>query len=216
MPTDGSRHSGTGSRTGPASRQAIIDAGVELFADRGFDGTGVQEIVNRSKLTKGSFYYAFQSKEDLLRHIQDEFIDSCLAVADEVIAADHRPDARLAKIVEAFIALVAEQHAQMSIFFQESRYLREDLFADVRRKRDLFEEKITAVIREGQREGTFRNIPSRITTFGVVGMCAWTYHWIRPDFGPTDDIAQIYTDLLLNGLYAPGAGPVGRSPAPEA
>jgi AcrR family transcriptional regulator len=188
---------------GAASKQAIIDAGVALFSGNGYDATGVQEIVDRAGLTKGSFYHAFPGgKDDLLRHIQDQFIDRCLSALDDVSQADDPPDVALSKAIAWFIAIVGEQHAELSIFFQEARYLSRELFADVRRKRDLFEEKFTALLVAGQRDGTFRNVPSRITSFGVIGMCAWAYHWMRPDFGPTSDIAQIYTDVLLNGLYA--------------
>ena len=42
-------------------RHAII-----LFAQRGFDATSVQDIVDAANVTKGAFYYYFTSKDDLL------------------------------------------------------------------------------------------------------------------------------------------------------
>lgn len=180
----------------------MLDASITLFADRGYDATGVQEIVDRANLTKGSFYYAFESKVDVLRQIQDQFIDRCLAAIDSVLAEGHPPDVALAKAIDWFIAICGEQREELSIFFQEARHLTQDYFADVRRKRDLFEEKFVSLLTAGQETGVFREVPTRIMGFGIIGMCAWTYHWMRPEVGPTEPISQAYADVLLNGLYA--------------
>lgn len=191
----------------------MLEASVALFADRGYDATGVQEIVDRANLTKGSFYYAFESKEDVLRQIQDRFIERCLEALDSVIDEAHPPDVALSKAIGWFIAISGEQREELSIFFQESRHLTEDFFADVRRKRDLFEEKFVSLLTAGQESGVFREVPSRIMGFGIIGMCAWAYHWVRPESGPTELISRAYADVLLNGLYAAprtGANPGDR------
>lgn len=180
----------------------MIDAAIELFARNGYDATGVQEIVDRANLTKGSFYYAFDSKEDVLRQIQDQFIERCLTALDSVLAENHPPGVALAKAVDWFIAISGQQRDELSIFFQEARHLTEEPFADVRRKRDRFEERFVALLTEGQRTGEFREVPARIMGFGIIGMCAWAYHWVRPEAGPTEHISATYADVLLNGLYA--------------
>jgi AcrR family transcriptional regulator len=180
----------------------MIDASIELFAKNGYDATGVQEIVDRANLTKGSFYYAFDSKEDVLRHIQEQFIDRCLSALDGVIAEEYPPGVALAKAIEWFINISGEQREELSIFFQESRYLTQDLFAEVHRKRDLFEQKFVSLLTAGQESGVFRPVPARVMGFGIIGMCAWAYHWVRPELGPTDHISAAYADVLLNGLYA--------------
>src|SRR5581483_5453881 len=166
---------------GVPSRQALLNASIALFADRG--------------------YYAFESKEDVLRQIQDQFIERCLTALDGVLAEGHPPDVALTKAIGWFIAISGEQREELSIFFQESRHLTEPFFADVRRKRDLFEEKFVSLLTAGQEAGVFREVPSRIMGFGIIGMCAWAYHWVRPELGPTDPIGEAYADVLLNGLY---------------
>lgn len=46
-----------------ATRQKIIDTAVELFIDPGYGETGLAEILQRADVTKGAFYYHFDSKE---------------------------------------------------------------------------------------------------------------------------------------------------------
>src|SRR5882672_2908322 len=46
-------------------RQEIIDAGLQVFARRGFKASSVQDITSAAGVPKGSFYNHFESKEEL-------------------------------------------------------------------------------------------------------------------------------------------------------
>jgi len=62
---------GTQARSG-VTRQTIIDSAVDLFGERGFGGTGLIDIIERSGLTKGAFYYHFRTKESVAAAIIDD------------------------------------------------------------------------------------------------------------------------------------------------
>lgn len=47
------------------SRQAVINTASHLFRERGFDGIGLNDVMNAAGLTHGGFYNKFKSKEDL-------------------------------------------------------------------------------------------------------------------------------------------------------
>lgn len=46
--------------------KVIIEAGMKLFANKGFSSTSIQEIVTESGISKGAFYLHFKSKDELL------------------------------------------------------------------------------------------------------------------------------------------------------
>jgi TetR/AcrR family transcriptional repressor of nem operon len=48
---------------GDTKRQRLVDIGTALFTQKGFAGTGLDEIVQLADVPKGSFYYYFDSKE---------------------------------------------------------------------------------------------------------------------------------------------------------
>ncbi|MBK17456.1 MAG: hypothetical protein CMM52_01275 [Rhodospirillaceae bacterium] len=50
----------------------IINAAEALFAERGYDGTTVNDIVSRARCSVGSFYARFKDKESLFLHIHDQ------------------------------------------------------------------------------------------------------------------------------------------------
>lgn len=59
-------------RTQEETRVALLEVGLRLFSKRGYNGTGVKEIVDAAQVPKGSFYNYFKSKEDfadkVIRH----------------------------------------------------------------------------------------------------------------------------------------------------
>jgi len=57
------------------TRRVLLDAAAELIAEHGYRGTTVNDIVARSRLSKGTFYWHFKSKEDLLLAVLEERID---------------------------------------------------------------------------------------------------------------------------------------------
>jgi len=54
------------SRDPEQKREAILDAALALFADRGFHGTAIPEIAERAKVSAGTIYRYFASKEALV------------------------------------------------------------------------------------------------------------------------------------------------------
>ena len=54
------------------TKDFILNTAITLFAKKGFDGVGVQEICTESKITKPTLYYYFGSKNGLLSAIVEE------------------------------------------------------------------------------------------------------------------------------------------------
>jgi AcrR family transcriptional regulator len=51
------------------SRQALLDSAIELFADKGYAATSLDEIAEVARLTKGALYWHFGSKQALFRAV---------------------------------------------------------------------------------------------------------------------------------------------------
>jgi AcrR family transcriptional regulator len=61
-----------------ATRQRIVNAAMELFAEAGYQATGLGDIIERAQMTKGALYYHFDSKEALATAIIEEGADTAL------------------------------------------------------------------------------------------------------------------------------------------
>ena len=60
-------------------RDKILNVGVDIIAKKGYNGIGIQEILNEVNIPKGSFYHYFKSKEDfgiqvIKKHSEDSLV----------------------------------------------------------------------------------------------------------------------------------------------
>ena len=72
---------------GEATRDALVRAGRELFAERGYAAVGTEEVVQAAGVTRGALYHHFQDKRDLFRavyeQVEQEVVESVAAQMSE-------------------------------------------------------------------------------------------------------------------------------------
>lgn len=66
-------------------KNAILDCAEQLFIRRGYEETTVNTILKEVKIAKGTFYYYFASKEEVMDAVIMRIIDSEVAYAKEVL-----------------------------------------------------------------------------------------------------------------------------------
>ncbi|GLI33426.1 TetR/AcrR family transcriptional regulator [Desulforhabdus amnigena] len=64
-------------------KACILHAAAKIFADKGYAGTSVREIVEAAGVTKPTLYYYFKNKEDLYIKLVDETMHAFCSVLDE-------------------------------------------------------------------------------------------------------------------------------------
>lgn len=184
------------------TKKALIAAGLALFQRNGFHGTSVKDIVDEAKLTKGAFYHHFESKEELLVLIHDEYLDYQAELIQRVQAIPGSAPERLRKFISAVMEGMEQYHANVTVFFQERRYLTGRRFSQLRARRERLEQQFHKMITEGVEAAEFRrDLDVQVTCLAILGMCAWTYNWFRPDGRMSaEEIAETFSRLVLDGL----------------
>ncbi|MGI8315234.1 TetR/AcrR family transcriptional regulator [Halobacillus mangrovi] len=183
-------------------RERIIQTSLELFERHGFHGVTVNQIVEASHTSKGGFYHHFQSKEELLFVIHDTFITYVLKEAQAANITHNSPVEKIQSIVQSFVGVFDLYKPHISVFYQESNYLKPVYEEQIKHKRDVFKKMVFDVIQEGQESGHFRKeLPHEITGMAILGMVNWIYKWYRRDGKYSiDEIADVFTDLILRFL----------------
>jgi len=204
----GVAESGSGRRRWPdgydpqRTRAQLVASALTLFEVNGFDRTSLQQIVEDAHLTKGAFYHHFQSKEDLLWRIQDEYLENQMEEASAIVAEVKDPLEQVRALVLLSLVGVAEHRPHVAIFQQERRHLTGERLSDVTRKRDEVEAIFRGAVQSGIDAGVFRaDVSARIATFGILGMCAWAFQWYRPQGSLSiEDVAAQFCAMILDGL----------------
>lgn len=86
-----------GGPTADDTRVRLVQAAVDVFAEKGYDGAGVAEIARRAGLTTGAIYSRFSGKAELLL----EAIRSSTTDEFDRLFAEHRFQGRATDLLEA-------------------------------------------------------------------------------------------------------------------
>ncbi|MGY6211007.1 TetR/AcrR family transcriptional regulator [Cytobacillus firmus] len=184
-------------------KEKITEKSIRLFDQKGFSETSIQDIVDSLGVTKGTFYYYFSSKEQLLMDIHLRYIDDMLANQHEILGDESKSSKdKLLEIVQMLLGNIKTQGASAKVFFREMRNLSEESLSEIIPKRDQFRLNIEKLIEEGKQKGEFRaNLNSPIIAFGILGVTNWSYQWFNPEGSISDrEVAEIFTEMILKGI----------------
>ncbi len=96
------------------NRESILDVALKLFADKGYDAVGVQEVVDAAGITKPTLYHYFGSKYGLLEAILDTGFGRLMdKVSGPMNSSDSDVRERLFNVAKAFLTFAVDD----GIFF---------------------------------------------------------------------------------------------------
>lgn len=187
-------------------KKELVTESINLFVEKGFSATSIQDIVDTLGVTKGSFYYHFKSKEALLMDIHLQYIDDLLRRQKMIIEHEKTAKDQIVKMVELIIHDIEEQGAIGRVYYREIRHLTPENAATIRGKRAEFRDNIEKILKAGIDSGEFRkNLEPKMITFAILGITNWSYQWFNPKGNlSVQELAKMYTDFILNGIQDSG------------
>ena len=188
------------SATASERRTEILKSAAAAFRRRGYHGASVDEIASALEMTKGNLYYYFKNKEEILFACHEYSLDMLLALMAEVQADTASPEAKLRKLVLAFVHLILDElHGTALTLDPEA--LSPVLFKRVIVKRDQFDQGVRAILQQGIDEGLFKAGDPKLIEFAMMGAINWIPKWFDPE-GPatSNQIGDAFADYLVGGL----------------
>lgn len=88
----------------------IVEASLELLAERGVEGTTVQDVVDRAGSSVGSFYARFAGKEDLFRYLEEQLWADARGRWDAALEARAWEALPLERVVGGVVRLLYDVH----------------------------------------------------------------------------------------------------------
>lgn len=185
-------------------RNDIVRAAAETFYRKGYDATTTQDIAEAVGMLKGSLYYYISAKEDLLYEIIDEVHEVWAKNLErnEIMQGD--PLTRIWAFVHNNVIGNASNLVNSAVFFRDFGALTGRRREHILALRDLHDNSLRELIREGQADGLVRKgLDAKLAATGILTMCNALYHWYRPDGALTPEaVAEAYADLAVAGLAA--------------
>lgn len=92
-----------------STKQRLIDAGLRMLLEQGYNSLGIQALLDATDTPKGSFYHHFRDKEDFALQVIDAYMTTVHAGLDACLLDRTRPP--LARI-RRFFELTQEKYKQ--------------------------------------------------------------------------------------------------------
>ena len=182
------------------SLDSLLGVAVDVFNERGYDATSMDELATRLGITKSAIYHHVPSKVELLRLALDRALDALFAVTEEPPAASGRAIDRLEHVVRGSVRVLAAELPFVTLLLRVRGNSPVEQAALQRRRE--FDGIVTDLVRAAEEEGDVRTdvdpaVISRLL-FGTVNSLT---EWYRPDGGlSADALADALVATTFDGL----------------
>ena len=173
-----------------------------MFHRKGYAATTLQDIADAVGLLKGSLYYYFDSKEDLLYRIARSLHSHATANMEQAKNVNGSPPARLRALVEGHVLAFGQRLTVIRVFYTEHGSLTGERRAEIMGVRAQYAGYVEELLREGQADGSFcPDLHAGVTTNAILTMVNSVYVWYRPEGYPDiGEVARTLAEFTLAGL----------------
>jgi AcrR family transcriptional regulator len=184
----------------------LLDAGVEVFAARGYHAARVDHIVRHARTSHGTFYLYFASKEDLFRALALDVAEEMRALTDElgVIEPTAHGLRELREWVRGFLAL-GERYSPIIRAWTEA----EVGGSEVGRLGTELLGEVAITLGARVRRSTGGGVDPTVSSMVVVAMVErFNYYLLSGQIEvPKEQVVDLLADVTYAGLFG---GPVPR------
>lgn len=185
---------------------SVIQAAIEVMSERGYAGTSIQEVADKVGVLKGSLYYYFSSKEELLFRVLEESWRETSAFAAEAAGLGLEPIDELAAYFRRLATWYLQNVDHANIFFSQTGNLTGERKAVTDERSREFVDHIRGLVRTAQERGQIgSSLNYRLIARYVLGSLNNVRTW--PTTGSTpfsaDEMADAFVELTMNALLVP-------------
>lgn len=143
-------------------KKELIKIAYNLFITKGYENTSVDEIITKAGIAKGTYYYHFESKEQILEEVINMMINEGVERAKQVVNSNLKLEEKLVYTILALRMTPEEQSVQDTIHTKENIILHKKINDKII---DEAVPLLSTIVKEAVKEGLFtkdNNIEQRV------------------------------------------------------
>lgn len=202
-------------------RDAVLRTAAQIFNEKGFHATSLDEVAERLQISKPTLYYYVKNKDDILFQCVSRGLDMMQEAIRVVGQSGGTAHDKLVAAMRQYAEIATMDFGMCVIRVGEDPLPPESRSA-LRKMKGAIDFEFRELIRQGIAEGSMTDCDPRMAAFAIAGALSWIGRWYRPDGGQTPrQIADQFIKLIESGLCTPHAVPAvqvkprgrGRKPA---
>jgi AcrR family transcriptional regulator len=157
--------------------QRILDAANEVFAEKGYSGATIAEIIRRAGIGHGTFWLYFHNKEDLVRYLLQEMIDEFATFdwygADNLEQFPVQTLAEVENVIRGVMA-VFERYSSIHPLIVQASLESEDFRKNLDELNEPFAHIIENKLKEHLEKGLCKDLDPTVTAHIILAMLEYT------------------------------------------
>lgn len=180
-------------------KEEILRSAASVLDAKGFHRTTMEDIASNLLMTKGSMYYYFKNKDDLLYQCHQMIMKISIERIEEAVHSPLTPTEKLKKAVKAHVILSTSEKSMFMMMDKPNQNFSGDHLDHALKQRKEYANYFDVIINEGIEKGEFDpSIEIRTVRFIILGSLNWIMQWYRED-GPQsgEQIAESFAAHLV-------------------
>ncbi|EHR62360.1 TetR/AcrR family transcriptional regulator [Saccharomonospora cyanea] len=180
--------------------ESLLAVAVELFNERGYDGTSMEDLSRKLGITKSAIYHHVRSKDELLSLAVNRGLDALFAEAGKLDDVEGRAIDKLEHLVRASVRVLVEQLPFVTLLLRVRGNSQVERDALARRRE--FDQIVADLVSKAAADGDLRPDVDPATSARLLfGMVNSLVEWYRPRGGVgADAMADIVATVAFDGL----------------
>ena len=201
------KHKTTAARDPQSTRERILDAALNIFAQKGYYDTRLDEIVDESATSKGAIYFHFPNKERLFLALVDQFADLLERRVRDAIQQEEKGMRRVRVALETCLDTFGRYRRPAKILLVQAVGLGNSFESKRIEINDRFARLIETYLKEAIELGEIAPVDTEVVSYAWMGaiysvVIRWVYTG-EPD--PERILAALLPVLLKSVEYEDAA-----------
>jgi AcrR family transcriptional regulator len=183
---------------------SLLAVAVEVFNERGYDGTSMEHLSRAAGISKSSIYHHVRGKEELLNRAVGRALDGLFGILEEPGAVGGRAVRRLEYVTRRTTEVLMAELPYVTLLLRVRGNTTTERWAMERRRE--FDQRVAELLRAAVADGDLRaDVEVRLATRLLFGMINSIVEWYRPEAkGALDrqQVADAVVRLAFDGLRA--------------
>ena len=185
-----------------AKRDAVLHVAAQMFNERGFHATSLDDIAARLNVTKPTLYYYVKNKDAILLACVKKGLDMTLEGIDASRAAGGNAIDQLRACMRTYAEVVTQPFGMCLIRVGDEE-VPEPSRTELRRLKSEIDHAFRRLVEQGVQEGVLAPCDPKVAAFVIAGGLSWIGRWYQPQGAySADQIIEQCTQLLLQGVLA--------------
>jgi len=181
-------------------RDAVLHTAAQLFLEKSYGRTSMNDVADRLKITKPALYHYFQNKEEIVRECYRLGTGMIEEILNDIAAHCGTGLEKVEAFIHSYANVMTVNFGRCVMRLDEGD-LSPEAYADVRTYKRKIDRRLRSFIQEGIADGSVEPCDAKLAAFAIAGALNWICVWYEPK-GPLspDEIAAQFVRTLTRGL----------------